>query len=62
MAVPKKKTSKAKTASRKAANMKISVRSVASCSRCGSPKLPHRVCGHCGYYKNRQVVEIKEYE
>jgi len=22
-------------------------------------KLPHRVCPQCGYYKGRQVVEIK---
>jgi len=62
MAVPKKKKSKAKTRSRKAANSKLSIPSRAKCSRCGAPKLPHRICAQCGYYKNRQVVEIKEYE
>ena len=62
MAVPKKKTSKSKTRSRKAANSTMHVDSRAYCSRCGDPKLSHRVCPHCGYYKNRQVVEVKEYE
>jgi len=62
MAVPKKKTSKARTARRRSANMKIDVRSAALCSRCGEPKLPHRICPSCGYYKNRQVVEIKEFD
>ncbi len=26
------------------------------CPRCHQPKLPHRVCLACGYYKGRQVV------
>ncbi|MBT4359815.1 MAG: 50S ribosomal protein L32, partial [Candidatus Marinimicrobia bacterium] len=24
------------------------------------PKLPHRVCPHCGYYKGKQVTIPKE--
>jgi large subunit ribosomal protein L32 len=62
MAVPKKKTGKSKTRSRKSANMAFEVRSVAYCTRCGESKLPHRVCPACGYYKNRQVLDVKEYE
>ncbi len=30
------------------------------CSNCGSPKLPHRVCPECGFYKGRQVKEGSE--
>ena len=58
MAVPKKKTSKAKTRSRRAAawRLRSSPRSV--CDRCGAAKLPHRVCGSCGWYKDRQAVEV----
>ena len=26
------------------------------CSNCGQPKLPHRACPECGFYKGRQVV------
>ncbi len=62
MAVPKKKTSKMKTRSRRAANSKVHARSHAYCSYCGAPKMPHRVCGNCGYYKNRQVLPIEEYD
>jgi large subunit ribosomal protein L32 len=62
MAVPKKKTGKSKTNSRKSANMKFTAPSAAHCSRCGAPRMSHRVCPACGYYKNRQVVEVTEYE
>lgn len=24
------------------------------CPRCGQPKLPHRVCGTCGYYQQKK--------
>ena len=27
-----------------------------ACPHCGEPKMPHRVCPACGYYKERQVV------
>jgi large subunit ribosomal protein L32 len=62
MAVPKKKKSKAKTRTRKSNNSKVAVRNVGTCSRCGAPKVSHRVCPHCGYYKNRQVLPVVEYE
>jgi len=29
------------------------------CPQCKQQKLPHRVCGVCGYYDGRQVIEIK---
>ncbi len=31
-----------------------------TCPQCGAPKLPHRVCGQCGSYKGRTVIEIDE--
>ncbi|RLD96412.1 MAG: 50S ribosomal protein L32, partial [Aquificota bacterium] len=31
------------------------------CPNCQEPKLPHRVCPHCGFYKDRQVLEVEEY-
>jgi large subunit ribosomal protein L32 len=30
------------------------------CPNCHEPKLPHRVCSHCGQYKGREVVEVAE--
>jgi large subunit ribosomal protein L32 len=29
-----------------------------NCSNCKEPKLPHRTCPHCGYYKGREIVEV----
>lgn len=59
MAVPKRKTSKARTASRRA-NWKLSVPGLAECPRCHEMKLTHRVCKHCGYYGGRKAVEVAE--
>ena len=58
MAVPKRKKSKSKTASRKARNLKKPAAKASFCSHCGSPKLSHRACPHCGYYGDRQVLSI----
>lgn len=30
------------------------------CTKCGKEVLPHCVCGHCGYYKNREIINILE--
>lgn len=62
MALPRKKKSYSKTHSRKSANMKLAVRSRASCSKCGAPRLPHRICPACGYYKDRQVLAVRTIE
>jgi len=58
MAVPKRKTSKSKTASRKAQNTKKPIAKASSCDQCGAPKESHRVCPSCGYYKGRQVLSV----
>lgn len=59
MAVPKRKKSKAKTAMRKAQWLKkVSMAGLSICPECNQPKAPHRVCPHCGYYKNKEVVEV----
>ena len=58
MAVPKKKQSKARSAKR-SANWKGQAPAYAECPQCHQPKLPHRVCGHCGHYAGRQAVEVE---
>jgi large subunit ribosomal protein L32 len=62
MAVPKRKTSKSKTASRKAQNMKKPIARASSCAQCGAPQLPHRACPSCGYYNGRQVLSVSSDE
>jgi large subunit ribosomal protein L32 len=58
MAVPKKKTSKARRDSRRAHHDRVRLMSLVVCSRCGEPRLPHRACPHCGFYKDRIVVSV----
>lgn len=58
MAVPKRKTSKAKRDSRRANTWTLSAPTIAECPQCHKPKLSHRVCKNCGYYNGRQVLEV----
>ena len=58
MATPKRRTTKAKSRSR-AAHWKATPPTYSECSQCRQPKLPHRVCANCGYYRGRQAVEVE---
>ncbi len=58
MAVPKKKTSKSKSRSRRASAWKLSAPSRSVCPRCSATKVPHTVCSACGWYKGRQAIEV----
>jgi large subunit ribosomal protein L32 len=58
MAVPKKKQSKTRSAKRRA-TWKAEAPTYATCPQCKQSKLPHRVCGNCGYYAGRQAVEVE---
>ena len=59
MAVPKRRTSRAKRDKRRAHDaLRPSARSL--CPQCNEPKLPHRVCGNCGTYRGRKLIEIDE--
>jgi large subunit ribosomal protein L32 len=53
MAVPKKRKSKQKSRQGKAGRPALIVVKATACPNCGSPRLPHRVCGNCGYYNGR---------
>ncbi|MDR1778797.1 MAG: 50S ribosomal protein L32 [Clostridiales Family XIII bacterium] len=56
MAVPKRKTSKAKRDSRRAQNMRKLAPGLSVCPQCHSKKLPHRVCPVCNYYDGKKVI------
>ena len=49
MAVPKQKQSHSRTSKRRATH-KISAPTINACPQCRQPRLPHRVCPHCGFY------------
>ena len=55
MAVPKKKMTRTRR-DRRRAHWKLKLPGLTNCPGCGEPKLSHRVCPECGYYKNRQAV------
>lgn len=60
MAVPKKKTSKARRDQRRAHHDCMATPAISVCKECGAPKRPHQVCPSCGTYRGRQVIEIKK--
>ena len=59
MAVPKRKVSRTRRDKRRT-HWKAKKPAISVCPNCHSPKLPHRVCKECGYYKGRVVVEVEE--
>ena len=59
MAVPKKRRSKARKRTHRSL-WKINVPDTTICSNCGELRLLHNACTHCGYYKGKQVIAIKE--
>ena len=59
MAVPKRRTSKARKNSRRATWRAISAPSLVECPQCHDVKLTHRVCKTCGYYNRTQVLEVE---
>jgi large subunit ribosomal protein L32 len=56
---PKRRHSKARTAKRRAHDH-LTAPAQGTCPNCHEPKMPHRVCPHCGYYKGKPVVAVPE--
>jgi len=61
MAVPKNRTSKARTRRRRSINMKLGAPHLVECSTCGNKVLPHRVCPKCGFYRGKQILELEDF-
>ena len=58
MAVPKRKVSRTRRDKRRSNVWKLEAPALCRCTQCGELKLPHRVCGNCGFYKGREVIKI----
>ena len=58
MAVPKRKTSKAKRDSRRASNFKLEQPNLTECPQCHELKASHTECKKCGYYDGKQVIDM----
>jgi large subunit ribosomal protein L32 len=61
MAVPKKKTSRARRDQRRAHHA-LRRPNLTACPTCGTPRMSHRVCPECGSYKGRSVVAVEAVE
>ena len=58
MAVPKRKTSKARRDQR-SSTWGLKPRAVTACLTCQAPTAPHQVCKDCGHYKGIKVLRTK---
>lgn len=59
MAVPKRRISKTRQRKRRT-HFKATAPTLVSCDKCLQPKVPHRVCPHCGHYAGRHVIDVEE--
>lgn len=59
MPLQKRRLGRTRIHHRRSAWMRNAQNSPASqkCPNCSEPKLPHRVCGACGQYNGKQIVE-----
>src|SRR5207302_9368793 len=56
---PKRRHSKARTGNRRAHDS-LKGHSLSKWPNWHEKKMPHRACPKCGYYKGREVLEVKE--
>ena len=59
MAVPKRKTSKARKRKRRS-HLAIDRPTLVQCKRCNTLTEPHSVCLECGFYRGKPLIEIEE--
>lgn len=58
MAVPKQKTSKSRRDMRRSHDALSVNQAIESCKNCGEPKLMHRVCMKCGFFRGLNVLGL----
>ncbi|RKY03697.1 50S ribosomal protein L32 [Candidatus Poribacteria bacterium] len=59
MAVPKRKVSKSRKRKRRSHHA-LPLKSLSICPNCHEPKMPHRACPRCGFYKGREYPIAEE--
>ena len=57
MAVPKQRHTKSRR-NRRRSHLAMKKKKLSSCPKCGEPILSHHYCVNCGYYKDREVVDV----
>jgi large subunit ribosomal protein L32 len=56
--LPKRKISRRRKRNRRS-HQAISPAHLVKCENCGEYKVAHRVCPHCGFYGEREVIEVE---
>ena len=57
---PKSRKSRSKKGMRRAHNALKPLTNLRECPRCKAFMKSHHVCSSCGYYRNREILEVKE--
>jgi len=57
MPVPRRRHSPTRTAKART-HKKLAAPALSECAKCHQPKLPHRVCPHCGTYRDREYKTV----
>ena len=60
-ALPFRRVSKTAKRQRRT-HLKKTAPTVITCPNCGEVLAPHRACTKCGYYKGKEVIEVKTKE
>lgn len=60
MAVPKRRTTRAKRDQRRGGQRQLKAPHLTPCPQCHELKPAHRVCLNCGYYKDREAIKVEE--
>lgn len=58
MPVPKQRRTSSTRDARRATHA-LGAPASSVCPQCHEPKLPHRVCPSCGYYKGKEIVDTE---
>ncbi len=56
-ALPKRKTSKGRRDRRRSQD-KLKPIALVECDTCGEMKRPHTMCGNCGTYHGREIIDV----
>lgn len=57
MAVPKRRRTSSASRQRRM-HIFITPAALTTCLKCGKTVRPHAICKYCGYYKNREVINV----
>jgi len=57
MPVPKQRHTKSRR-NRRRSHLAMKKKNLSTCPKCGEPVLSHRYCANCGFYKNREVIDV----